>query len=441
MQAALASEAHAKGIDLMTASNSFRSRLLRERWQFSRVGGEIFSANLRLLPNGRIGNYSHPNEHSWRLADDALEFCTEDGIVTTRFDVAEPSNDGSLKMTGKVLVAPPDQPGFHALEALGPVWGRGQPLLQKPKVAVFIRTHLANEKLYHLIECLNGSPFFDLHVLADETRGVLPLSESAAPVISHSIEMCGSLGLKTNPTNHENALWLCGDYALYCGAAAQPDYDYYLMIEYDVHFIRENPFLLEALINRLQGLDGKALDLVCSHIAPMGPKGDWYKQAARLYEDVYWGGLFAFVAVSKRAAQRLLEVRQAEGASANSQGELTHCEAFVLTTVMNQPEFRCRAINDVIPNCVSGKSYYASSPTSQNFLLGARYAFKPNIEIVHPVLDADDYLTRLLNRYTARGDTRQFIEHLNGLGAELVAPEIRERFLELARDHSQVRMA
>ncbi|WP_420977945.1 hypothetical protein, partial [Campylobacter coli] len=70
-------------------------------------------------------------------------------------------------------------------------------------------------------------------------------------------------GLKTNPSNHENALWLCGDYALYCGISAQPNYDYYFMIEYDVHFTRENPFLLEALINRLQSLDGQALDLIC----------------------------------------------------------------------------------------------------------------------------------------------------------------------------------
>ncbi|MES2019759.1 MAG: hypothetical protein V4460_00505 [Pseudomonadota bacterium] len=441
MQTSSTGEAFAREIRMMSYSDNLRSRLLREHWQFSRVGGEIFSANLRLLPNGRIGNYSHPNEYSWRLTDEALEFCTQDGIVTTRFNLADATQEGSLKMTGKVLVAPPDQPGFHALEALGTAWGRGQPLLQKPRVAVFIRTHLANEKLHHLINSLNGSPLFDLYVLADETRGALPLTDSMAPVLSHSIEMCASLGLKTNPSNHENALWLCGDYALYCGVSAQPNYDYYFMIEYDVHFTRENPFLLEALINRLQSLDGQALDLICGHIAPIGPTGDWYKQAARLYENVYWGGLFAVIAVSKRAAQRLLEVRQAEGVSANSQGELTHCEAFVLTTIMNHPEFRCKAINDIIPNCVNGQSYYASSPSSYNFLLGGKYSFRPNIEMVHPVLDAEEYLRRLLSRYKIGENTRPFVEHLNGLGAELVARDIRERFLKRAHDHNQAQKA
>lgn len=424
----------------MGATSSFRSRLLCERWQFSRVGGPIFSANLRLLPNGRVENYSHPNEYGWRLsADGTLEFHTQGGTVTTRFDVVEPSGDGALRLTGRVLVAPPDQPGFHALETVGPAWGRGRPLPHLPRVAVFIRTHLANEKLDHLIECLNGSPLFDLYVLADETRGALPLSRAAAPVISHGIGMCRALGLKTDPANHPNALWLCGDYALYCGVSVLPDYDYYFMIEYDVHFTRENPFMLEALIHRLQDLDGQPLDLLCSHITRMGPKGDWYRQAARLYEDVYWGGLFAFVAVSKRAALRLLEVRQAEGAGAASQGELTHCEAFVLTVAKNQPGFRCRAINDVAPGCVSGKSYYASSPSSQNFLLGANHPFRPNIEIVHPVLDADDYLSRLLKRCKGPEDIERFVEKLNGLGPALVAPDIRERFLGLAHAQDQAR--
>src|ERR1700744_2080380 len=171
-----------------------REDLLRQRWRFSRVGGQIFSTNLRLLPNGLIGNYSHPNEYCWRLTADGLEFCNRYNVVTTRFDRLSVGTAGGPKFTSKVLLEPSDQAGVHALEAVGPTWGRGRPLQTKPKVAVFIRTQLANEKLNHLIECLEGSPLFDLYILADEPRGALPLNPAVVPVLSHSVDMCRALG-------------------------------------------------------------------------------------------------------------------------------------------------------------------------------------------------------------------------------------------------------
>jgi hypothetical protein len=58
-------------------------------WQFvRRVGGgdeSVIAERMRLLPDGRIDGYSHPNEARWGLEGDTLVFYAQDGRPSTRF--------------------------------------------------------------------------------------------------------------------------------------------------------------------------------------------------------------------------------------------------------------------------------------------------------------------------------------------------------------------
>lgn len=417
----------------------FQRDLLHRTWRFSQEGGKMLSPGLRLQRDGRIGNYQHRNEYAWRLSKDVLEFLRQDGTVSTRFDeVHYLSNPGehprSLRLRGKILLDRDETAGFHILEANPPLWARGRPLKQHPKVAVLIRTHVANEKLYHLIDCLQGSPFFDLYVLADETRNPLPIIGTC--VLPHSVKMCASLGLKTDPANHFSVLWLCGDYPLYCASRMLADYEFYAMIEYDVHFVRESPLFLEGIINRLGTDDGGRLDFVCTRIKLDEPTGTWYPAAARIYEKVYWSGIFSLIIVSKKALNYLLNARLAEGANPVTRGELIHCEAFALTALMNAGTFQCTTLDELVPGCMVAKTYHANGLDPFHipiYLLGARVEDDPRVELVHPVLDAESYLASFWKYCKENNKIREFIKHVDGLNPALVTPDLKENFLTNAQ--------
>ncbi|MGZ4524856.1 MAG: beta-L-arabinofuranosidase domain-containing protein [Mycobacterium sp.] len=53
--------------------------------EFGNSDGTILAQRIRLLPDGTIDGYQHPNEHSWTLQDGYLVFIHQDGHVTTRF--------------------------------------------------------------------------------------------------------------------------------------------------------------------------------------------------------------------------------------------------------------------------------------------------------------------------------------------------------------------
>ena len=52
-------------------------------WEFRNENGKI--ANIKLLPGGRIGNYDHPNEHTWAWEGGNLVFKNVNGKVSCKF--------------------------------------------------------------------------------------------------------------------------------------------------------------------------------------------------------------------------------------------------------------------------------------------------------------------------------------------------------------------
>ena len=54
-------------------------------WQFGRGDGSVISKQFRLLPDGRIGGYSHPNESRWGIEGNMLVFYHSSGKHATHF--------------------------------------------------------------------------------------------------------------------------------------------------------------------------------------------------------------------------------------------------------------------------------------------------------------------------------------------------------------------
>jgi hypothetical protein len=313
-----------------------------------------------------------------------------------------------------------------------------KPQGQPPRVAVLVRTHLVCPKLLNLLEQLKESSAYDLYVLADETRTSINITNFN--VISHSELMCKHLGLSIS---QNNVLWMCGDYALYCAVKQLPEYDYYLQIEYDVHFVRQNSLFVEGIISRLRGHDGIPYDYIGAFLAEMGDAWVWQASASKVYPKVF-GGIFAFVLVSQRALHYLFEQRKLESAR-NDAASLIHCEAFVPSALMNGRQFKCGQVNDLLPGSVSHRTFHPAFADLRlpNFLLGATIEEDPRVEMYHPVFDADAYLSKALTYAATSRTLPKFCEMLNRLSANLVPDELRDNYLaaaqklnSLARSHA-----
>jgi hypothetical protein len=62
------------------------------QWQFSRSDGSVIAEQIRLLGNGMIGGYAHPNEARWGFDGDTFTFYAQSGDPSTRFTLRTERN-------------------------------------------------------------------------------------------------------------------------------------------------------------------------------------------------------------------------------------------------------------------------------------------------------------------------------------------------------------
>ncbi|MBV9734437.1 MAG: hypothetical protein JO209_00910 [Acidisphaera sp.] len=409
----------------MIERSELERRLRTRGWLFGRQDGSTIARAVRFARGGALQNHAHPNEARWRIREGCLEFLDRDQVVTTRFDAESHREDGRLLLSGRFLPIP--EPEIrHMLEEEPPL-GPRRPLPTPPRVAVIVRTHVIGEKLLDLLDCLSGSPVFDLFVGTDETVRPLPLPGFAT--LPHSVAMCREIGLSVR---HDALLWQCGDYPLYCAVRQIPDYDYYLQLEYDVQLIRRTPLLIEGLVNRLDGADGP-LDFLGALWGPAADDWMWTAAARRRYPVVY-GGLFAFVMLSRRAVLHLQAERLAEAREDPPAEAVVHCEAFAGSALMAAGTFCCGAVADLLPGSVDPATFHPKHPdlSLPNYLLGAAIG-DDALEIAHPVLDAPAYLAAALHAAAASRRIAAFVRHMQALPEALVEPALKARFLQEAR--------
>jgi hypothetical protein len=289
---------------------------------------------------------------------------------------------------------------------------------------MLVRTHVANDKLFHLLGVLSQSRRYDLFVVADETNGTLDVGGYRK--LAHSTASCEAFGL---PVDHERILWHCGDYPFYFAAAEIPDYDYYLMIEFDVDLVGQSPAFVETLIGRLG-----PHDLISEHFRRPEPDWPWLEAASAVYETVYTAGLFAFIALSRRAIEFLLQARRAE-AERGSQGALViHCEAHC-ASALAAGGFGCVSINDLIPGATDRRCFHDPDfdLETSHYLLGHYRAAVPNVALVHPVYDLAEYLKKGWQKSNHTGNIRAFVEDMQRISrADPAAQRLLSHYLDVA---------
>jgi hypothetical protein len=283
------------------------------------------------------------------------------------------------------------------------------------RVAVLVRSHVADEKFDYLWQDLNREGRrYDVFPLLDQSAlgGNAAALEAKYPgVIWNHPDRFASLGLSQKAFGF-NMLWLHGDFSMYVALIDKPDYDYYVMIDYDVHFTNNATEYLNRLCDRLTSpteeiLDGVGLEFKSRPTLP-GVTTDWpnytnwefFAAAAEAFPTVFHF-YFPFVALSRRALMQLLAQRQLEAARHTPADKVVICEAFVPSSLM-AAGFRCIDLNDLLPG-----SYELDSMGLQHLRsdrLGGQplsYAISHpqlGVEMVHAIYSQEQFLKRNLSQ-------------------------------------------
>jgi hypothetical protein len=253
------------------------------------------------------------------------------------------------------------------------------------RVAVLLRSHLKQSaKAMELAAQLSAVPDWDVFFALDETRGEIDVAPYRK--VPHSIASCQALGLLTN---HPRAMAYLGDYPFYATMPQIPDYDFYLMIEYDVALADKEGDYFHRLAARLRSEEMADLDLVATNHRKLGPGRD--KRAHRFQQA--WKSIFPVIGLSRRALIHLYRERVAEaGQPRLSDGQQSvYCEYFVSSALEAAGHFRCLPLNELIPDSVEKTSFN----TRGGRVLNHERRLPVTSELLHPVLDFPQYLGKM----------------------------------------------
>jgi Flp pilus assembly protein TadD len=393
----------------MNLSSIDRTSLVNGSWRFVRADGTKIAENIAFAHDGRLLNHRHENERSWKIESGVLKFRNSHGLTTTSFDEITITQDGKRLLSGPFLLS---KNITHILEEKNEPRGR-KPKRKFPNMAVFVRSHVIDNKVIDLFNMLKSS-MFDTFLLVDVSNRPFPINGPS--VVAHSIKMCqDDLRLCPNSPGY-NYLWFFGDYPIYCAYELKPGYDFYLQIEYDVHFTRGNALYVEGLAHRLQGdaSDQGDLGLAGSHYQKAADTWIWSAAAKRIFPEVY-SVFFPFICLSAESIKYLLEMRRSEAKENENKLEYVHCEAFVASALKASGKFSCLDLNDIIANSYDPHTFRAGEP----MFLGAGLAAEKPVEMLHPVLDAEGYVRKLCDFSRRTGST----DHLRRAMLDETLPE------------------
>jgi len=99
------------GVPGLLSENEVTTRV----WKFGRADGSVIAARIELLPGGRIGGYSYPNESRWGLEGGKVVFYDSGGRPTCRFESVQ-QQGGLVVLSGPFL---PDKRITHVLTEVG----------------------------------------------------------------------------------------------------------------------------------------------------------------------------------------------------------------------------------------------------------------------------------------------------------------------------------
>lgn len=195
------------------------------------------------------------------------------------------------------------------------------------RIAALIRTHVMNDLVVQLYrQMVEFSPInTDVFLYCDFSMGDLPTPEGIK-FESHTTKDAARFDLLPFPP--KRVLWYNGDYPFYFFHDAKPDYDLYVMIEYDVFFTNT------ALQQFFRHISLVEADYYGVYVRPARAGWKW-AEAAKAHRDHVYSSFFPIVGLSKLAIQKLLQSRQVQAKKYLGGNIKTwiHCEAFVPTEI------------------------------------------------------------------------------------------------------------
>lgn len=252
--------------------------------------------------------------------------------------------------------------------------------MSQARFAVVFRTHFWDEFATRQLERLKGHVGRgDVYVLVDETHGKVTgiAHDKVVSVTNDAV-----LGMGLADAGEDALLWFNGDYPFYYFQTQHPDYDYYLMLEYDCNFnCSIDIFVDEA--------ERRSVDFVGLTKGDTGKDWWYYYTCAELYpEGEFRNQLICTALFSKRALELLLQ-RRLDLSDQLREKEISAwpmCEGFV-PTELNKAGFSLAELSDF----GSTESYNWWPPHLEDDLPSlAKMAF------LHPVLDSPRYVASVV---------------------------------------------
>lgn len=298
--------------------------------------------------------------------------------------------------------------------------------------AVMLRTHIWDDYVARQYDRLvaktkSGQVF----VLVDETGGHVEIDRDN--VVRYTQDDVLALGLaKAGPGN---LLWYNGDYSLYIFMSRRPEFDFYIMIEYDVAV----NVPLDDIVAKARR-DGIGFIAHSKDVEPI-PEWNFTESCLDFYRvDQVQKRLMCLSLFSKQAAQQLFD-RRLEQSRAYAKGGIRrwpYCEAY-LATELGASGFKMAEITEFGP-----ADHYDWLPAFAETDLG----LLSDQAFIHPVLDAERYVAHTMRHtwppesfFYPRSATRRRLQRVSPrIYGPHLARALRERFASAFRNHVLARL-
>lgn len=295
------------------------------------------------------------------------------------------------------------------------------------KYAVMLRTHIWDDYVARQYDRLvartkNGRVF----VLVDETSGRVEVNRDN--VVRYTQDDLLALGLAK--AGKGNLLWYNGDYSLYIFLSRHPDFDYYIMVEYDVVVNVEFDDVVAKARQEGIGFVGLTKD-----VEPI-PEWNFTESCLDAYRmDQVQKRLICLAVFSKPAAQQLFD-RRLELSRAYRNGEIQrwpYCEAYI-PTELGVSGFKLAELTEFGP-----ADHYDWLPAIAETDLGLLSAQA----FIHPVLDAERYVAHTMKHtwppesfFYLRSATRRRLQRVSPkFYGPVLARALRDRIASAFRNH------
>lgn len=181
--------------------------------------------------------------------------------------------------------------------------------------------------------------------------------------------------------------WRCGDYAYYALRQGRPDYDYYWLIEPDVHFTG-------MATDFFARFGAETADALGYQLAPF----DESHPFARQLDVPSMRAIFALTRLSGRALDRLLPLRQAYSQRGIRQRRFANDELFVFSHVVADPELTTQRLETHAADWFEGGQF----DTNPDLLLDVvEETFAGQAKLLHPVRARTSFKSALATRLAA----------------------------------------